>query len=89
MTCVVYGKRSTADTVLEGACTSTTPARDELYLMSKRSAGAVADGGGGTGEVVLLGGTGGNAGITGSCTYDVDYLSNNRYVSRAECAWQR
>ena len=89
LTCLVHGKRSTAGTELEGACTSTTPAGDEMYLMSKRSAGDVGEGGGGAGELVLLGGTGANAGITGSCTYEVDYLSNNRYVSRAECAWQR
>ena len=60
-----------------------------MYLTSKRSAGDVAQGGGGAGELVLLGGTGANAGITGSCTYEVDYLSNNRYISRAECAWRR
>ena len=89
LTCVVYGKRSTAGTELEAACTSTTPAGDEMYLTSKRSAGDVGEGGGGAGELVLLGGTGANAGLTGSCTYEVDYLSNKRYVSRAECAWQR
>ena len=88
-TCVVYGKRSTTGTELEASCTLTTPAGDELYLISKRSAGDVAEGGGGAGELMLVGGTGSNSGITGSCTYEVDYLANNRYVSRAECAWQR
>ena len=88
-TCVVYGKRSAAGTGLEAACTLTTPAGDELYLISKRSAGDVAEGGGGAGELMLVGGTGSNSGITGSCTYEVDYLANNRYVSRAQCAWQR
>lgn len=88
-TCVVYGKRSAAGTELEAACTLTTPAGDELYLISKRSAGDVAEGGGGAGELMLVGGTGSNSGITGSCTYEVDYLANNRYVSRAQCAWQR
>ena len=88
-TCVVYGKRSDAGTVLEAACTSTAPSGDELHLISKRSAGDVAEGGGGAGELVLVGGTGANSGVTGTCTYEVDYLANNRYVSRAECAWQR
>ena len=88
-TCVVYGKRSAAGTALEAACTLTTPAGDELYVMSKRSAGDVAEGGGGAGELVLVGGTGVNSEVTGTCTYEVDYLANNRNVSRAECAWQR
>ena len=88
-TCVVYGKRSAAGTELEAACTSTTPAGDELYSISKRSAGDVAEGGGGAGELMLVGGTGNNSGVTGTCTYEVDYLANSRYVSRAECAWQR
>ena len=88
-TCVVYGKRSATGTELEAACTLTTPAGDELYAVSKRSAGDVAEGGGGAGELMLVGGTGNNSGVTGTCTYEVDYLANNRYVSRAECAWQR
>ena len=87
--CVVYGKRSATGTELEAACTLTSPAGDELYLVSKRSAGDVAEGGGGVGELMLVGGTGNKSGVTGSCTYEVDYLANNRYVSRAECAWQR
>ena len=88
-TCVVYGKRSAAGTALEAACTATTPSGDALYSISKRSAGDVAEGGGGAGELMLVGGTGSNSGVTGTCTYEVDYLANNRYVSRAECAWQR
>ena len=88
-TCVVYGKRSAAGTDLEAACTTTTSAGDELYSISKRSAGDVAEGGGGAGDLVLVGGTGEFSGVTGSCTYDVDYLANNRYVSRLECAWRR
>ena len=88
-TCVVYGKQSAAGTELEAACTATTPVGDQLYSISKRRAGDVAEGGGGAGELMLVGGTGGNAGVTGLCTFDVDYLANNRYVSRAECNWQR
>ena len=88
-TCVVYGKQSAAGTELEAACTSTTPAGDELYSISKRSAGDVAEGGGGAGEIMIVGGTGRHSGVTGSCTYEVDYLANNRYVSRSECTWRR
>ena len=88
-TCVVYGKRSDAGTEIEAACTSTTPEGDELYSISNRSAGDVTDGAGGAGKLMLVGGTGHSAGITGSCTFEVDYLANNRYVSRAQCVWQR
>ena len=88
-TCVVYGKRSAAGLDLESACTLTTPAGDEVYLIGKRSAGNVVEGGGGAGELLLAGGTGNNAGVTGSCTFEIDYLANNRFVSRAECTWQR
>ena len=88
-TCVVYGKRSAAGTDLEAACTLTTPAGDELYAISKRSAGDVAEGGGGAGDLMLVGGTGTFSGVTGSCTFDVDYLANSRYVSRLECVWRR
>ena len=88
-TCLVYGTRSAAGTDLEAACTTTTPAGDELYATSSRSAGDVAEGGGGAGDLTLVGGTGAFSGITGSCTFDVDYLANKRYVSRLECAWRR
>ena len=88
-TCVVFGKRSDAGMALEAACTLTTPAADALYAVSSRSAGDVAEGGGGAGDLVLAGGTGAFSGVTGSCTYDVDYLANNRFVSRMECAWRR
>ncbi len=87
VTCVVYGKRSAAGTELEAACTSITPAGDELYSIAKRSAGDVSEGG--AGELMLMGGTGKNSGVTGTCTYEIDYLANNRYVSRAECAWRK
>ena len=71
-TCVVYGKQSATGTELEAACTATTPEGDELYSISKRRAGDIAEGGRGAGELMLVGGTGGNAGITGSCTFEFD-----------------
>ena len=38
---------------------------------------------------MLVGGTGNNAGLTGSCTFEVDYLANNRYVSRVSPSFAR
>ena len=35
---------------------------------------------------MLVGGTGNNSGVTGSCTYEVDYLANNPDMSRARSA---
>ena len=64
VTCVVYGKRSASALELEAPCTSITTAGDQLYLLSKRSAGDVKKGGGG--GIELLGGTGKYAGLTGT-----------------------
>ena len=89
VTCVVYGKRSTAGLVLEAPCTSTTAAGDKLYSISKRSAGGVEAGAGGAGSLELLGGTGKFAGVTGACTYRTAYLAEGRVVTMSDCKWQR
>ena len=46
-------------------------------------------GGGGGGRQEIAGGTGKYAGITGSCEYFVDYLPDNKLVTRSTCQWQR
>ena len=89
VTCVIHGKRSAAGFDLESACTSTTAAGDKSYSASKRSAGDVEEGGGGIGRLELMGGTGMYAGVTGTCTYQTDYLANDRFVTTTDCAWQR
>lgn len=88
-TCVVYGKSSAAGSELEAACTTIGPSGDKLFSVAKRSAGGVAEGGGGVGHLKMLGGTGELDGITGSCSYKADYLTNDLYVTRAECTWKR
>ncbi len=89
VTCVIHGKRSAAGIDLVSPCTSTTAAGDKSYLVSKRSAGDVEEGGGGIGSLELVGGTGIYAGVTGTCTYQTDYLANDRFVTMTDCTWQR
>ena len=89
VTCVVYGKRSTAGLALEAPCTSTVAAGDKFYLMSKRSAGGVEAGAGGAGSLELLGGTGKFANVIGTCTYETAYLAESRVVTTSDCKWQR
>ena len=89
VTCIVHGKSSAAVTELEAACTVTDPSGDKQFWNSRRSAGDVAQGGGGAGRLGMLGGTGRFEGVTGSCSYRADYLTNDLYVTRADCTWQR
>jgi len=89
VTCVVYGKSSSAGLELESPCTLATAAEDRFYLISKRRAGDVEAGGGGDGTIELLGGEGKYAGVTGTCVYDTSYLASDRLVTTTECTWQR
>jgi len=86
--CVVYGKKSDAGMDLEAPCTSTDASGDKWFSLSKRNVGDTDSGGGGDGRSQILGGTGKYAGITGSCTYTADYLSDNRLVAVNTCEWQ-
>ena len=88
-TCVVYIKRSEAGFELEVPCETTAPSGDKWYTLSKRREGDVEAGSGGPGTMEILGGTGFYEGISGSCTYDVDYLPDNWVVMIADCTWQR
>ena len=88
-TCIAYGKSSAAGTELEAACATSGPTADKLFSVAKRSAGDVTGGGGGAGRLEILGGTGKFEGVTGSCSYEADYLTNDLYVTRADCTWQR
>ena len=87
--CVVYIKRSEAGFELEVPCETTAPSGDKWYTLSKRREGDVEAGSGGPGTMEILGGTGAYEGISGSCTYDVDYLPDNWVVMIADCTWQR
>ena len=86
--CAVYAKTSDAGMDLEAPCTSTDASGDKWFSLSKRNVGDTDSGGGGDGRSQILGGTGKYAGITGSCTYTVDYLSDNRLIAINSCDWQ-
>ena len=89
VTCVAYIARSKAGFALEVPCTATAASGDRWYTLSTRSEGDAEAGGGGPGTMALLGGTGAYDGVSGRCTYDVDYLPDNRVVMTADCTWQR
>ena len=89
MLCAVYVKKSDAGMDLEAPCALTGASGDKTFQLAKRSAGDTAAGGGGDGLLQIVGGSGKFAGITGSCTYTVDYLADNRGVSIATCEWQK
>ena len=41
------------------------------------------------GKKRLAGDTGKYVGLTGTCTYETDYLANDRLVTMMDCMWQR
>jgi len=57
---------------LEAPCAAPDASGDKSFALSKRSAGD-AETGGGDGRQEIVGGTGKYAGITGSCTFTVEY----------------
>ena len=89
ITCVVYAKSTEAGIDLDAPCTMTAPSGDRWYTHSKRRAGDVEEGGGGSGSLDILGGTGVYEGISGTCTYDVGYLPDNWVSMIADCTWQK
>ena len=87
--CVFYAKSTAEGVSLEAPCTTTDESGDRWYTLSRRSAGDIAAGGGGEGRWILMGGTGKYAGVTGTCTYDTSYLTQDRVVTVGTCAWER
>ena len=89
ITCLFYAKTTAEGVSLEAPCTTTDGSGDRWYTLSHRSVGDIATGGGGEGRWQLMGGTGKYAGVTGTCTYDTSYLTQDRVVTEGECAWER
>ena len=88
-TCVVFGRRGMDGVELEAPCTITDASGDRWFTISKRNVGDVEEGGGGVGRMELLNGIGRFAGITGSCTYTTEYLTDNWLVTDMTCEWSR
>lgn len=64
-------------------------AGDKLFTLSKRTLGDTGGAGqGGEGHLQLLGGSGKFADVTGSCSYEVEYLEDSWLVLMAECEWE-
>jgi hypothetical protein len=87
--CLVYIRKTSAGMDLESSCTTTHASGDKSFMMIRRKAGDIAEGGGGEGVSTFVGGTGRFEGITGRCTYTVDYLSDHKSVSISKCSWQQ
>ena len=90
VTCMVYAKQSEAGLELEAPCVTTNAAGEKLFTLGKRTLGDVGGAGqGGEGRGQLLGGTGKFAGITGTCSYETEYLADNWGVVLLACEWER
>ncbi len=86
--CVVFSRSHAGGLDLDAPCLFGDAADGMLYTYAVRKQGTVAVGGGeGTWE--LLGGTGRYAGITGSCSYQAEYLEGDRVVVHSDCSWSR
>ena len=87
--CLAYIRKTSAGFGLESSCTTTYASGEKTFMRASRKIGDIEAGGGGEGVSTFVGGTGRFEGITGRCTYKIDYLSDNEMVSKAKCNWQR
>ena len=89
-TCMAYAKRSEAGLELESSCVTTNAAGEKQFWLAQRTLGDIGVAGqGGEGRLQLLGGTGKFADVTGSCSYETEYLADNWLATLAECKWGR
>ncbi len=87
--CIVFARASPDGVELEAPCAVTDDTGDELFLLARRRDGDTAEGGGGTGTYVIMGGTGKYADVAGECPYEARYLPENLVVSPTMCTWRR
>ena len=87
--CLLFGQRRVEGVDLKVPCTDTDAAGDQWFTLSRRRAGDVDEGGGGDGMLELMGGTGKYAGITGNCSYTVEYLPDDWASLGMHCKWNR
>ncbi len=88
--CVVFARSSRDGAVdLESPCMLSDGAGDEIYLLARRQAGDMAEGGGGAGRFEIMGGTGKYADVSGECDYVTRYLPAGHVEVSSECTWRR
>ena len=87
--CLVFSSSSEDGIHLEAPCRDADKAGQVFYTYAIRQAGDLAVGGGGAGRWELRGGTGTYEGITGSCSYQTDYLDDTFLAVVADCTWSR
>ena len=85
--CLVFSSSSDGSLSLQAPCVDTDTSGDILYSRAVRGQGDVGAGGGGEGVWELLGGTGKYKGITGTCSYETEYLEGGVLVVIADCTW--
>lgn len=86
--CVILAKKTSAGIDLDSECTVTDVSGEKIFSHAVRRSGETTHGSGaGTNEI--LGGTGKYAGITGHCTYTVQFVPDNRGVATSKCQWQK
>ncbi len=90
ITCMAYAKQSEAGLEIESPCVTINAMGEKQFILAKRTLGGIGGAGqGGQGGGQLLGGTGKFADISGSCSYETEYLADNWLVSMVECEWER
>ena len=89
ITCIAYAKQDEAGLELESPCVTINAMGDKQFSLAQRTLGGIGAGQGGAGRWQLLGGTGKFADVTGSCSYETEYLADNWIVVTMECEWER
>ena len=87
--CVIYVRMSETGIDLKGPCTTVDADGDRMFMMSRRETGDIQAGGGGLGRAEIIGGTGKYAGISGSCSYETEYMPENHTVTSGRCDWKK
>ncbi|HTT36878.1 MAG TPA: hypothetical protein VMH32_04320 [Burkholderiales bacterium] len=86
--CAILASKTSAGINLDSLCTATDASGDKLFQHGIRRAGEATQGSApGTSEIVA--GTGKYIGITGRCSYTVQFVPENRGVATLKCQWQK
>ena len=72
-----------------GTLTSATDSNDKYFTENNRKVGDIKKGTGGKGKSKIVGGTGKYSGITGECTYVVNYHSDDKMSSVQDCTFKK